>query len=77
MAATTGPKEPSGPTFTQSRPTGHGGSFVLVMAGSNPSWVECLSSGACAYRVFQTVQRTGVCSSVYGTLHYKKNLAVI
>ena len=28
----------------------------------------------CACTVFQTVQRPGVCSAVYGTLHYKKPL---
>ena len=41
--------------------------------GSNPGEVRYLSSG-CAYAVLQTVQRSGVCSAVYGTVHYKKPL---
>ena len=28
----------------------------------------------CAYTVFQTVQRAGVCSAVCGTVHYKEPL---
>ena len=34
----------------------------------------CLSSGLCVYKVFQTVQKSGVCRFVYGTVHYKKPL---
>ena len=30
--------------------------------------------GGCAYTVFQTVERHGVCSDVYGTVRYKKSL---
>ena len=28
----------------------------------------------CAYKVFQTVKMSGVCSAVHGTVHYKEHL---
>ena len=40
------------------------------VSGSNPGWVGCLSLGL-SFTVFQTVNRHGVCSAVYGTVHYK------
>ena len=30
--------------------------------------------GGCAYKVLQTVQKPGVCSAVFGTVHYKAPL---
>ena len=59
------------------------GSFSPVMArnsevlGSNSDRVRCLSSSpndrGCAYTVLLTVQRHGVCSAVYGTVHNKQH----
>ena len=44
----------------------------LEVLGSNPDRVGYVSSD-CAYTVLQTVQRSGVCSAVYGTVYYKEN----
>ena len=41
------------------------------LLGSNPGRV-CYRG--CAYTVLQTVQMSGVCSDVYGTVHYKESL---
>ena len=42
-------------------------------------WVQILVGSAvshrgCSYTVLQTVQRHGVCSDVYSTVHYKEPL---
>ena len=42
--------------------------WVQILVGSN------VSHRGCAYTVLQTVQRHGVCSDVYGTMHYKEPL---
>ena len=58
---------------------GPDGSFVstracnLEVPGSNPGRAD-ISHRGCAYTVLQTVQRHGVCSAVYGTVHYKEPL---
>ena len=55
------------------------GSFVstgacnLEVPGSNPARAGYFRRG-CAYTVLQTVQRPGVCSAAYGTVHYKEPL---
>ena len=57
---------------------GPDGSFVstgacnLEVPGSNPGSDIC--HRGCAYTVLQTVQRPGVCSAAYGTVHYKEPL---
>ena len=38
--------------------------------GSNPGRWD-VRHRVCAYTVLQTVRRPGVCSAVYGTMHYK------
>ena len=58
---------------------GPDGSFVstsacnLEVPGSNPGRDGYLSSWSCIY-MLQTVQRNGVYSAVYGTVHYKEPL---
>ena len=52
---------------------------ILLWLETQSYWVQILvgsgvSHRGCAYSVFQTVQRHGVCSEVYGTLHYKEPL---
>ena len=42
--------------------------WVRILVGSN------VSHRGCAYTVLQTVQRHGVCSDVYGTMHYEEPL---
>ena len=55
------------------------GSFVstgacnLEVLGSNPAEPD-ICHGGCAYTVIQTVQRQGVYSAAYGTVHYKEPL---
>ena len=41
---------------------------VQIPAGSD------ICHRGCAYTVLQTVQRPGVCSAAYGTVHYKEPL---
>ena len=43
------------------------------LLGSNPGGSDVCYRG-CAYTVLQTVQMSGVCSDVYGTVHYKESL---
>ena len=58
---------------------GPNGSFVstgacnLEVPGSNPGRAGFCHRG-CAYTVLQTVERPGVYSAVYGTVHYKEPL---
>ena len=52
------------------RVAGSDGSFV---PGSNPGRVGYCHHG-CAYTVLQTIQRPGVHSAAYGTVHYKEPL---
>ena len=58
---------------------GPDGSFVstgacnLEVSGSNPGRAGFCHCG-CAYTVLQTVERPGVYSAVYGTVHYKEPL---
>ena len=55
---------------------GPDGSFVSTGAcnlGRIPVGPNICHRG-CAYTVLQTVQRPGVCSDVYGTVHYKEPL---
>ena len=70
--------------MTSTRPqlhylTGPDGSFVstgacnLGVPGSNPGRDGICHHG-CAYTVIQTVQRNGVYSAAYGTMHYKEPL---
>ena len=42
----------------------------------NPGRVGCLLPwlSGCAYTVLQTARRSGVCSAVYGSVHYKEHL---
>ena len=44
--------------------------WVQIPVGSD------VSHRGCAYTVLQTVQRHGVCSEVYGTVHYKEPLTL-
>ena len=44
------------------------GYLVQILVGSD------VSLRGCAYTLLQTVQRHGVCSDVYGTVHYKEPL---
>ena len=44
------------------------GYLVQILVGSD------VSLRGCAYTLLQTVQRNGVCSDVYGTVHYKEPL---
>ena len=48
------------------------GACNLGVPGSNPGWDEYLSSWLCT--MLQTVQRHGVYSAAYGTVHYKESL---
>ena len=41
---------------------------VQILVGSD------VTHRGCTYTVRQTVQRNGVCSDVYGTVHYKEPL---
>ena len=55
-----------------------------LMAHSIRLWIKTLGSSpgsdtchlifdiCCAYTVLQTTQRPGVCSAIYGTVHYNK-----
>ena len=58
---------------------GPDGSFVssgacnLEVPGSNPGRPDIWHCG-CAYTVLRTVQRHGVYSAAYGTVHYKEPL---
>ena len=45
--------------------------WVQILVGSNAS------HRGCAYTVFQTVQRRGVCSDVFDTVHYKEPLKLV
>ena len=52
---------------------------ILLCLEAQSYWVQILvgsdvSHRGCAYTVLQTVQRHGVCSDVYGTVHYKEPL---
>ena len=52
---------------------------ILLWLETQSYWVQILvgsdvSHRGCAYTVLQTVQRHGVCSDVYGTVHYKEPL---
>ena len=47
------------------------------LLGSNPGRVGCLLSRLCIYTVLQTVQMSGVCSDIYGTVHYKESLKLL
>ena len=43
------------------------------MAGLDDSFrLDKFVIGVCAFTVLQTVQRPGVCSAVYGAVHYKE-----
>ena len=44
------------------------GYWVRIPAGSD------ICDWGCAYTMIQTVQRPGVCSAVYDTVHYKEPL---
>ena len=55
---------------------------ILLWLITQSYWVQILvgsdvSHRGSAYTVHQTVQRHGVCSDVYGTVHYKGTLEVI
>ena len=57
-------------------PDGSFGSAVvrnLGVTGSNPGRPD-ICHGGCAYTALRTVQRPGVCSDAYGTVHYKEPL---
>ena len=47
---------------------------ALPVVGSNRGQVGYFSSRLCIYTLFQTAQRHGVCSAVYGTVHCKEPL---
>ena len=53
--------------------------LILLWLETKSYWVQILvgsdvSHRGCFYTVLQTVQRHGVCSDVYGTVHYKEPL---
>ena len=56
------------------------GAHVPGLVGSFETqryWVQIpvdLIFGGCAYKVLQTVQKPGLCSAVFGTVHYKAPL---
>ena len=52
---------------------------ILLWLEAQSYWVQILvgsdvSRRSCSYTVLQTVHRHGVCSDVYGTVHYKEPL---
>ena len=54
-------------------------SFVFARQQTQRYWVRIPVSSnvchrSCAYTVLQTVQRPGMCSAVYGSVHYKEPL---
>ena len=72
--------ETGGPALTQhwfnvSCLLGAGPNADLVVArNSEVIGFKSRPDRGCAYTVLQTVQRSGVCSAVYGTVHYKESL---
>ena len=55
---------------------------ILLWPETQSYWVQILVGSdvchrGCAYTVLQTVERYGVCSDVYGTVHYKKSVTTV